>query len=103
MAADAGVPLKELRVDGGACRNDFLMQFQSDLLRVRVDRPERIETTALGAAFLAGLGAGIWKDPAEIRHLRRTERVFDPQGSREQVDRLHAGWRDAVSRVRSKR
>ena len=64
MNEESGVPLRELRVDGGACANDFLMQFQADILGVPVDRPELVETTAAGAAFLAGLGVGFWKDAA---------------------------------------
>jgi glycerol kinase len=101
MVSDAGIALRELRVDGGASRNDFLMQFQADLLGVRVDRPERIETTALGAAYLAGRATGLWEDAARISSLRRTARTFEPAADRELPDRLYRGWREAVARVRS--
>ncbi|MBI4618305.1 MAG: hypothetical protein HY720_32205 [Planctomycetes bacterium] len=91
MASDSGEPLREIRVDGGGCQNDFLMQFQADLLGVRVDRPERIETTALGAGYLAGLGAGFWKDPAEIARLRRTQKAFSPAMPPDAARKLHDG------------
>ncbi|MBI4615600.1 MAG: glycerol kinase GlpK [Planctomycetes bacterium] len=103
MASDSGEPLREIRVDGGGCQNDFLMQFQADLLGVRVDRPERIETTALGAGYLAGLGAGFWKDPAEIARLRRTQKAFSPAMPPDVARKLHDGWRAAVERVRTRR
>src|SRR5207237_5891497 len=79
MVADAGQPVKELRVDGGACRSDLLMQFQADLLGVPVVRPAVTETTALGAAYLGGLAVGYWKSPAEIESQRQIERRFEPQ------------------------
>jgi len=85
-----------LRVDGGGARNDFLCQFQSDVLGVPVVRPTTEETTALGAAYAAGLAVGYWKDLDEIRHLWKADRVFQPQMASELRDRLYAGWRDAV-------
>lgn len=101
MVADAGLDLRELRVDGGACRNDFLMQFQADVLGCAVDRPTIIETTALGAAFLAGLGSGFWSSPDEVAGVRETNRRFEPTMDRAVAARLYDGWRAAVARVRS--
>ncbi len=99
MNDESGVPLRELRVDGGASANDFLMQFQSDLLGVPVDRPALVETTAAGAAFLAGLGTGFWKDAETLARTRRRDRLFTPTMSRERRDALYAGWKAAVARV----
>ncbi len=99
MQADAGVPLKELNVDGGASRNNFLMQFQSDLLRTQIRRPQNIETTALGAAFLAGLETGFWKNTDELKALRSSDDVFDPQLDERAVEQLLEGWKDAVKRA----
>jgi glycerol kinase len=101
MNRDSGVPITELRVDGGASANDFLMQFQADLLGVPVDRPALVETTAAGSAFLAGLAVGFWKDPEEVAAARRRERRFEPSMSREAADLHYSGWRRAVERVRS--
>jgi glycerol kinase len=100
MQADAGTPLSELRVDGGASRNDMLLQFQADLLGVPVARPEVTETTALGAAYLAGLAARVWKDTAEIARQRKVERVFEPRISRDQAKALRARWSKALDRAR---
>ena len=102
MNEESGVPLRELRVDGGACANDFLMQFQADILGVNVDRPALVETTAAGAAFLAGLGVGFWKDAAHLARTRRRDRLFTPGMSAEQRESLYAGWTRAVSRVLSR-
>ena len=96
---ESGVSLTELRVDGGAAANDFLMQFQADLLGVPVDRPVVLDTTATGAALLAGRGVGIWNDVDRLRRLRRRERLFEPQMTPETRDQLCAGWKTAVSRV----
>ena len=101
MSADAGIPIKEMRVDGGASANDFLMQFQADILNVRVDRPTMVETTAVGAAFLAGMGVGFWKGTEELGEARRGERVFEPSMSESERAQLYAGWKTAVARVRS--
>ncbi|HYN02702.1 MAG TPA: glycerol kinase GlpK [Vicinamibacteria bacterium] len=101
MNEESGVPLRELRVDGGACANDFLMQFQADILGVPVDRPALVETTAAGAAFLAGLGVGLWKDAASLAARRRRDRLFTPSMPPERREALYAGWKAAVERVRS--
>ena len=100
MESDAGEPLRELRVDGGAVVMDVLCQFQADLLGIPVRRPRQVETTALGAAFLAGLGAGIWKD-ADLEDLWKLDREFEPKMSRDQADSLQAEWRRAVERSRN--
>jgi glycerol kinase len=99
MNQESGVPLRELRVDGGACANDFLMQFQADVLGVSVDRPALVETTAAGAAFLAGLGVGFWRDAQELAHTRRRDRLFTPAMPPARREELYAGWKTAVSRV----
>ena len=99
MQADSGLRLSELRVDGGATQSDLLMQFQADILGVRVVRPKIIETTALGAAYLAGLGVGFWRDSAEIDAQWQTERIFEPQMPRDDADRLCAQWRRALARA----
>jgi glycerol kinase len=103
MSADAGLPIKEMRVDGGASANDFLMQYQADILNVRVDRPAMIETTAVGAAFLAGMGVGFWKGTEELLRARRVEKIFEPSMPETDRTRLYAGWKEAVARVRSQR
>jgi len=99
MERDTGEPLRELRVDGGAAVMDVLCQFQADLLGIPVRRPRQTETTALGAAFLAGLGAGIWKD-ADLKDLWKLDREFEPTMSRDQAGSLQAEWRRAVERSR---
>ena len=96
MEEDAGIQLADLRVDGGACANNFLMQFQSDLLEKNVLRPECIETTALGAAYLAGLAVGYWKDKDEIMHNWSLSRTFIPDMDSENRKRLLRGWHKAV-------
>ncbi|HEY7513918.1 MAG TPA: FGGY-family carbohydrate kinase, partial [Vicinamibacteria bacterium] len=100
MEADAGARLSELRVDGGAAGNGLLMQFQADLLGVPVARPLVTETTALGAAYLAGLAVGYWKSVDEIARQRRVDRVFEPKMPRERAQELRAGWRKAVERAK---
>jgi glycerol kinase len=102
MAADAGAPLGELRVDGGAAANDFLMQFQADLLGVPVERPSLVETTAVGAAQLAGLAVGFWKSPRELAATRKKDRRFRPRMRADRREALYRGWQDAVSRVRTR-
>jgi len=101
MEADSGISLAEMRVDGGAARNDMLMQFQADLLGVPVVRPKVTETTALGAAYLAGLAVGFWKDAEEIGAQWQAERCFEPGMSRDRVESLLAGWRKAVERAKN--
>ena len=100
MVAEAGLPLKSLRVDGGAVRNNFLMQFQSDLLGCDVERPVVNETTALGAAYLAGLAVGFWSDKSEITSGWELERKFEPAMPVGERDRLYAGWKMAVEAAR---
>jgi glycerol kinase len=101
MNRETGIPLTELRVDGGASRNDFLMQFQADLLGVPVDRPSLIETTAAGAAYLAGLAVGMWNSPADLEQVRSTERRFEPGMAGDKRAALYEGWQQAVARVRT--
>ena len=101
MQRDSGLPITNLKVDGGASRNDLLMQFQSDILDTQVLRPKITETTALGAAYLAGLAIGYWKSIDEIRAQWQVERMFSPSGDTEKVEREIAGWHDAVNRVLS--
>jgi glycerol kinase len=101
MEADAGQPLRELRVDGGAAVNDFLMQFQADILGRPIVRPADVETTALGAAYLAGLAAGVWHDTVEIESFWRAERVFEPRLPEGRREALYAGWKEAVGRAQS--
>jgi glycerol kinase len=98
--ADAHTPLKELRVDGGAARNDLLLQFQADLLRVPVIRPKVTETTALGAALLAGLGAGVYRSTGELAHLWQAERTFEPLLPEGEAAARRARWSEALARAR---
>ena len=101
MKKDAGVDLKELKVDGGASRNNFLMQFQSEVLGVEVIRPKVTETTAIGAAYLAGLAVGFWDSIDTVKHQWQQERTFSPEMPQEKVEALKAGWKDAVERTLS--
>jgi glycerol kinase len=101
VQTDTCTPLKELRVDGGASANDALMQFQADILGVPVVRPAMTETTALGAAFLAGLGVGFWKDLQTVYEMPREERRFEPRLPRSKVDTLRQRWNEAISRSKS--
>lgn len=96
MEADSGISLKTLRVDGGAVMNDFLMEFQSDVLHVPVERPEVSETTALGAAYLAGLAVGYWKDQNDIASQWNMDRRFTPSMAAEDRNTLYDGWKKAV-------
>jgi glycerol kinase len=96
MEADSGIKLKKLRVDGGAVKNNFLMEFQSDILNVPVERPVVNETTALGAAYLAGLAVGFWKDREEIAQNWKVDRSFEVTMSEEQRNQLYNGWQKAV-------
>jgi len=100
MQKDAGITLAGLRVDGGAAANDLLMQIQADLLGVPVVRPRVLETTALGAAYLAGLAVGYWKDSAEVAANWQVDRTFEPAMPRGRVDALVAGWDKAVERCK---
>ena len=96
MQADAGIEIKELRVDGGATANNLLMQFQSDVLNTRVVRPQITETTALGAAYLAGLAVGYWEDMDEISGQWQAEKIFEPQMQASEKNELIKGWERAV-------
>ncbi|MGH7789069.1 MAG: glycerol kinase GlpK [Candidatus Binatia bacterium] len=101
MAAESGRSLAGMRVDGGASANDFLMQFQADMLGTPVDRPQIVETTALGAALLAGRGVGLWSNVSQLERARRRDRVFKPRMKPEQREALYRGWTRAVAAVRS--
>ena len=96
MDQDAGSPITQLRVDGGACVSDFMMQFQADLLNIPVNRPENVETTALGAAYLAGLATGVWSSLEELETIRRTQRTFLPDMAPAERERQIANWALAV-------
>jgi len=100
VRADSGLALERLRVDGGAARNDFLMQFQADILGAPVERPPVLEVTALGAALLAGLAVGFWSDRAELESLEAGAQIFEPRLRAERREALYAGWKRAVERSR---
>ena len=100
MESDSGEPLRELRVDGGASANNFLMQFQADILGRRIVRPADTETTALGAAYLAGLSSGFFRDTDELQSFWKAERVFEPQLDAARREELYAGWKRAVAQCR---
>ncbi len=101
MSRDAGVPLRELKVDGGASRNNLLMQFQADILGTKVIRPQVVETTAMGAAYLAGLAVGYWSSIDEIRKQWQVDRIFEPSWDEKQIQTARSGWEDAVKRTLS--
>jgi len=103
MNRDSGEAVSELRADGGAAANNYLMQFQADILGVQVVRPQLLETTAAGSAFLAGLGAGLWKDPEELAGVWREDRRFSPKMNVTTRERLYVGWQEAVERARADR
>jgi glycerol kinase len=100
MTADSGIPLASLRVDGGAARNDLLMQIQADVLGVPVIRPQNVETTAVGAAYLAGLGCGLWPDRASLAHRWAVDRAFEPAVGESERQSRYATWQLAVERSR---
>jgi glycerol kinase len=99
MHTDSGIELQALRVDGGASANNFLMQFQSDILGVPVERPQIIETTALGAAYLAGLAVGFWPDRQTIAEHWNMDRKFMPTMEADTRETLYSGWKKAVKRA----
>ena len=101
MELDTDIALEALRVDGGVSQNDFLMQFCSDILDTPLIRPEIVESTALGAAFLAGLASGYWRDQDELRAVKQNATVFVPSIDSRQRDDLLAGWNDCVCRTKS--
>ncbi len=100
MKNDSGIDFTELRVDGGASVSNVMMQMQADMIQCDVNRPRTVETTALGAAYLAGLAVGFWKDKAEILENRRVERVFSPVKTKEERDGIYGGWKRAVERAK---
>ena len=101
MVRDSGTSINTLNVDGGACVSNVMMQFQSDILNTRVCRPKNVETTALGAAYLAGLAVGFWKSKEEILERRETDKVFEPSMSDERRTELYSGWKKAVERAKN--
>jgi len=101
MRRDAALPIKEMRVDGGASANDALMQFQADIMNISVVRPDVTETTALGAAYLAGLGVGFWRDAQALAAMPKGERRFEPKMARPQAATLREQWNKALSRAKS--
>ncbi len=96
MEQDSGIEMKTLRVDGGAVKNDFLMQFQGDIIQAPVERPEINETTALGAAYLAGLAVGFFENREQIATQWKKERRFEPSMAKEETDALYGGWQKAI-------
>lgn len=99
MSKDSGVELKQIKVDGGAVANDFLMQFQADITDVEVLRPTVTETTAVGAAFLAGLAVGFWQSTAELKRKAGIDKSFKPNLDANSREALYAGWQRAVNNV----
>ena len=99
MEKDSGISIKDLKVDGGAVANDFLCQFQADILGMNVTRPKEIEITSLGAAYLAGLAAGYWKNASEIQKCWKKDRLFRPKMSKKESARLYEAWQEAVKKV----
>jgi glycerol kinase len=100
MMGDAAAPITELRVDGGACANSLLLQFQADLLGIPVIRPQVTETTALGTAYLAGLATGIYRDTSELASQWRVDRIFEPTISRDMAQMLMQRWEVAIQQVK---
>ncbi len=98
MQSDSKAKLQALRVDGGATANNFLMQFQADILDTKVERPKVKEVTALGAAYLAGIAVGFWKDLEELKDKAEIERTFTPDGDQEKRAKRYKGWKKAVRR-----
>jgi glycerol kinase len=101
MESDTKTDLKVLRVDGGATANNFLCQFQADILQLDVSRPKIIETTAMGAAFLAGLAVGVWKDLDHITQMWQEDQRFSPEKSQSEIDTLLTGWQKALERSKN--
>ncbi|HHU84387.1 MAG TPA: glycerol kinase GlpK [Clostridiales bacterium] len=101
MKADSGIDIFELRVDGGASVSDIMMQIQADMIQAHVNRPKVVETTALGAAYCAGLAVGLWENIEEIKTIRKFDRIFSPEMSQEDRDKAYAGWKKAVERAKS--
>ena len=102
MSKDMNAPLVELKVDGGASRNNLLMQYQADLLGINVIRPRITETTALGVAYLAGLAVGFWKDIDEVKKQWHEERIFVPTTDTDAIESAKKGWENAINRTLTK-
>ena len=96
MKSDSGIEFTELRVDGGASVSDIMLQIQADMIRCEVNRPANVETTALGAAYLAGLAVGMWESKEEIQKNRKVEKTFNPVMDESRRDELYNGWKRAV-------
>ena len=101
MVRDSGTSINTLNVDGGACVSNVMMQFQADILNTKVCRPKNVETTALGAAYLAGLAVGFWKSKEEILERRETDKIFEPSMNDERRTELYSGWKKAVERAKN--
>jgi glycerol kinase len=99
MRKDSGLKIKDLKVDGGASANNFLCQFQADMLGINVVRPKVIETTSLGAAYLAGLATGYWKDTEEIKKCWEKDKIFRPAMPKKTALELYKGWLSAIRRT----
>ncbi|RLD09466.1 MAG: glycerol kinase, partial [Chlamydiae bacterium] len=97
MQEDSGTKISALKVDGGASQNNFLMQFQADILNAEILKPEVTETTALGAAYLAGLAVGFWKDKSEIENIRKVDKKFISEINDKERENLYNGWKNAIS------
>ena len=100
MMADSEININSISVDGGASVNNYLLQFQADLLNCKIRRPECLETTALGAAYMAGLAVGVWNDLDELKKLADTNQIFVRHMNKEEVDKKYEGWKKAVSATR---
>jgi glycerol kinase len=97
---DIDINLSTLKVDGGACANNFLMQFQADIIQLTIDRPTNIESTALGAGMLAGLGTGFWSHTGELQNVRKTDRIFTAEMTDIERSALLNGWKTAVKQAK---
>lgn len=100
MEKDTGIKIPTLRVDGGAAKNNYLLQFQADILDTPIERAANLETTALGAAFLAGLAVGYWQDTTELKTIFAVGQRFEPQMSAKRREDSYAGWQNAVAATR---
>ena len=100
MAKESGYSVKSLKVDGKACHNNFLMQFQSDILNCKIIRPKILDTTAFGAAQMAGLGAGFWNE-SDIKKMQKTEKVFAPKMKPATRQKLYQGWQESIRKILS--
>ena len=101
ISIDLDFTISSLQVDGGAAVNNFLMKFQADLLQIKIDRPKNIESTALGAGMLAGLGIGLWSDPSELRAVRKTDKIFIPTIDDNTRTTLLYAWKQAVQNAQN--